>query len=35
MGKKPYEITDEEWVMSSPNIPTLATVHVYAGMGLI
>lgn len=30
-----YEILDEEWVMSSPNMPTLGTVHVYAGMGLI
>lgn len=35
MGSKFYEILPEEWVMSSPNMPTLASVHVYAGMGLI
>ena len=33
--KQLYEITEEDWVMSSPNMPTLATVHVYAGMALI
>ena len=30
-----YEINEEQWVMSSPNMPTLATVHVYAGMALL
>lgn len=30
-----YEIHDNEWVLSSPNMPTLETVYVYPGMGLI
>jgi len=29
-----YQIKDNEWVLSSPNIPTLDTTYIYAGMGL-
>ena len=32
--KKWYQINDSEWVMSSPNMPTIDTVRVYPGMGL-
>ncbi len=33
--KKWYQIQGSEWVLSSPNMPTLLTVLVYTGMGLI
>lgn len=32
---KLYEIQDNEWVMSSPNIPTMDIVYIYSGLGLI
>lgn len=30
-----YTIKDNEWVMSSPNIPTLDIVYIYSGLGLL
>jgi uncharacterized protein YbbC (DUF1343 family) len=30
-----YELSEYEWVLSSPNVPTLDTVFMYAGMGII
>lgn len=33
--KQVYDLHDNEWVLSSPNMPTLETVRVYPGMGLI
>lgn len=30
-----YKLQSNEWVLSSPNIPTLDTVLIYSGMGLI
>jgi uncharacterized protein YbbC (DUF1343 family) len=32
---KLYKIQDNEWVMSSPNIPTMDIVYIYSGLGLI
>ncbi len=29
-----YIIQDNEWVLSSPNIPTLDIVYIYSGLGL-
>jgi uncharacterized protein YbbC (DUF1343 family) len=30
-----YIIQDNEWVLSSPNIPTLDIVYIYSGLGLL
>mgnify|MGYP000845464273 CR=1 FL=1 len=30
-----YQIQDNEWVLSSPNVPTLDTVLVYSGLGIM
>lgn len=30
-----YYIKDNEWVLSSPNIPTLDIVYIYSGLGLL
>jgi len=30
-----YELSEYEWVLSSPNVPTLDTVFMYSGMGII
>jgi uncharacterized protein YbbC (DUF1343 family) len=32
--KQLYQIKNEEWVISSPNMPTLDTVIVYPGTGM-
>ena len=31
---KLYTINEDEWVMSSPNMPTISTAYVYPGIGL-
>lgn len=30
-----YEMEETDWVMTSPNMPSLGSVHVYGGMGLM
>lgn len=30
-----YELVENEWVLASPNVPTLDTVLMYSGMGII
>lgn len=30
-----YQIQDNEWVLSSPNVPTMDVVYIYSGLGLL
>ena len=30
-----YKIQDNEWVLSSPNVPTIDVVYIYSGLGLL
>jgi uncharacterized protein YbbC (DUF1343 family) len=32
---QPYKIQDNEWVLSSPNVPTIDVVYIYSGLGLL